>query len=324
MAEPRTPDTRKRRLGKGLSGLIINSHPQQPSAGTYQPVEHAEYHPTADSAPCDSPSRYLPVSSILPNPHQPRQDFSDTELQQLAESIRQQGLLQPLLVAPSADDANSYVLIAGERRLRAAKIAGLATVPCLVRKATPADMLELALVENLQRQDLNPIERALGYRDFMAQLNLSQTDAARRLAQPRATIANHLRLLDLCDEIQQMISDGLLSFGHGKALAGLADQQAGQLAIARRAVGEGLSVRQVEKLVADVRSRQAAAEHPTAPAAKAASKPAYLTDLEERLTEAVGTRVRILPGRSKHSGRIVLDYYNLDDFDRIASRLGLQ
>ena len=322
MADTRVSSTPKPRLGKGLSGLIINSHPEQSPPGTYLPVEHPGPHHAA--AP-SSTAHHLHLGAILPNPHQPRQGFSEAELQRLAESIRQQGLLQPLLVTPSDDGQHGrYVLIAGERRLRAAKLAGLQTVPCLVRQATPAEMLELALVENLQREDLNPIERASGYRDFITRLAITQTEAGQRLSEPRTTIANHLRLLELCDEVQQFLSEGALTFGHGKALAALTAQPAPQLAIARKAVAEGLSVRQVDKLIADVRSRQGVSDEPGSATPKARAKPAYLSDLEERLTQALGTRVRILPGRAKHSGRIVLDYYSLDDFDRIASRLGLE
>jgi len=314
---------RKPRLGKGLSGLIVNSHAPDALSGAYTtvPADQSSSHQSVTPSPIVSD---LPTASILANPYQPRKDFSETDLKQLAESISQQGLLQPLLVTPSSDpDDDTYILIAGERRLRAAKLAGLENVPCTIRQATRADMLELALVENLQREDLNPIERAAGYREFMSRLSLTQTEAAQRLAQPRTTLANHLRLLDLCDELQQMLAEGMLTFGHGKALAGLVGQPSPQLAIARKTVAEGLSVRQVEKLVGQVRSRQTGARASTA-TARPAHRPPYVIDLEERLTQAIGTRARILPGRTKHSGRIVLDYYSLDDFDRITSRLGIE
>jgi ParB family chromosome partitioning protein len=178
-------------------------------------------------------------------------------------------------------------------------------------------MLEWALVENIHRTDLNPIERARAYRQYLDRFGLTQAHAAERLGQARATIANHLRVLDLHHDVRQLVADGKLSFGHARALAGLLDEPDRQLALAQRAVKQGLSVREVEKLVADGAS-------PVRPASgESRAKPAYLRDVEERLTRAVGTKVSVQPGRRKHTGRITVEYYSLDDFDRIASALGL-
>jgi ParB family chromosome partitioning protein len=184
-------------------------------------------------------------------------------------------------------------------------------------------MLEWSLVENIQRADLNPIERATGYRDYMDRFGLSQGQAAERLGQARATVANYVRMLDLCGEVQQLLIDAALTFGHGKVLAGLAGEEPKQLAVARKIVAEGLSVRQAEALAAIVRLGSGQPDRALVVKPPGRAKPAYLLDLEQRLCQCVGTRVRILPSRAKHSGRIVVEYYSLDDFDRITGRLGL-
>ncbi len=316
--------TTPKRLGRGLSSLIVNStipmgdktyvsadstHPQKPHAATEAAHE-----------------LYISTEHISPNPYQPRRQFNEAELTKLAESIAQQGVLQPLIVC-SASEANldgdkPYVLIAGERRLRASAQAGLEKVPCIVRTATPQQMLEWALIENIQRADLNPIEKAQAYRNYMDRFSLTQVELAERLAQPRATVANYLRMLDLCDELQQMLLEDAISFGHAKALAGLAANTAAQLSLARKAVANGLSVRQVEALVQKVRNGGAGTGEQPAVKNQGRTKPPYMVDLEEQLTNQVGTRVRIMPGRAKHSGKIVIEFYNLDDFDRITNNLG--
>ncbi|TFG85967.1 MAG: ParB/RepB/Spo0J family partition protein [Gemmatimonadales bacterium] len=263
----------------------------------------------------------IAIDDISPNPYQPRREFDPQELTELADSIVQQGILQPLVVVrPSSPEAPTpFVLVAGERRLRAAKLAQLNKVPCVIRQASPQQMLEWALVENIQRSNLNPIDRAGAYRQYIDRLSLSQSQAAERLGQPRATVANYLRLLELCEDIQSMLCTGQLSFGHAKVLAGLAGQPARQLELARQVLRANLSVRQLEQLV----EAGPAASRQTQATAERRPKPAYLRDLEERLTAAVGTRVLVQPGRAKHAGRIVVDFYSLDDFDRIAGRLGL-
>jgi len=180
-------------------------------------------------------------------------------------------------------------------------------------------MLQWALVENIQRKDLNAIERAEGYRAYIDQFRLTQADAARRLGQPRATVANYLRLLALCDEARGLLIEGRLSFGHGKVLASLTGAPERQGELARRAAEARWSVRQLEEAV---EPRRAAARGKKSKTETA--RPAYLADLEARLTDAVGTRVRIRPGRTTHTGRIVVDYYSLEDFDRISGAFGLR
>jgi ParB family chromosome partitioning protein len=213
-----------------------------------------------------------------------------------------------------------FTLIAGERRLRAAKLVGLSTVPCVVRQATGQQMLEWALIENIQRSDLNPLERAMAYREYSDRFNLTVAQASERLGQPRTTVSNHLRILDLQPDIQQMIGGGTLSFGHAKVIAGIVGNTELQLELATRVAKEDLSVRQLEGLV----SVNQAAGQASAATKAPRTKPPYVVDLQEQLTQAVGTRVTIVQGRSKNTGRIVVDYYSLDDFDRIAAGLGLK
>lgn len=277
--------------------------------------------PAAHPAALTGGEMEILVSLITPNPYQPRREFDIEQLNELAASISQQGVLQPLIVASASppNEGKSFVLIAGERRLRAARLAGLASVPCVVRDASPQQMLEWALVENIQRADLNPVERAHAYRDFMDRFRLTQAEAAQRLGQPRTTVANYLRVLDLCDEVQQMLVAGHLSFGHAKVLASLASQVDRQQTLARKAIAESLSVRQMENLIA-AWGLPRQARSPKA----GSTKPPYLLDLEEQLTRTVGTKVAIAPGKGKHSGRIAIDYYSLDDFDRITALLGLK
>jgi len=310
------------RLGRGLSSLIggpTTVEPSQPPASS-APQQFQPTPPTPELGP----PRELPVDQIAPNPYQPRHTFDDAKLDELVASVSRQGILQPLLVAPAADPAadRPYVLVAGERRLRAARKAHLATVPCAIRDAGAEQLLEWSLVENIQRSDLNPIERARAYRSYMDRFNLTQAELASRTGDSRPTVANYLRVLDLCDSLQQLLLDGSLTFGHAKALATLAGNEQRQLALARRIVRDGLSVRRAEHLVAEA---QRAGDGPSAgPGPAPKDRPAYLADLETRLAHAVGTRVQVLPGRGKNRGRIVIDYYSLDDFERIARTLGME
>jgi len=313
----------QRRLGRGLSSLIGSSTSQPARHGRYEPVRQL---PTpAQAAPVPSSAgptaQQVAVEAIAPNPYQPRRRFDADELSGLADSIARQGVLQPLIVAPAprTDADRPYVLVAGERRLRAARHAGLADVPCIIRQASREQLLEWALVENIQRTDLNPLERAEACRHYMDRFGLTQAQVAEHLGQPRASVANYLRILDLCEEVRQLILAGSLSFGHAKVLAGLGATPGRQTALAREVAEKELSVRQLEGLIATQAARAREPKRSTA----GRTKPPYIVDLEERLTQAVGTRVIIQPGRAKNSGRLVIEYYSLDDFDRITAGLGL-
>lgn len=319
----------KSRLGRGLNSLIkgpavaveLDDPASNTKTGSYEAVADA---PAIDRVRINKPggAMEVPVDRISPNPHQPRRDFDEAELAELAQSIQQDGILQPLIVTESKEAGSQdgqYTLIAGERRLRAARQLGLPAVPCILREATERQMIEWAVIENIQRSNLNPIERGRAYRDCMDRFSISQQEVAERLGQARATVANYLRILDLADEAQKMVASGQVSFGHAKVLAGLADNSQRQVHLARRVVAEGLSVRKLEKLVSQASKAAGPTETPDTP-----KKPAYVRDMEQQLTEALGTRVTILPGRAKNTGRVVVEYYSLDDFDRISTCLGVK
>ncbi|MFP4106752.1 MAG: ParB/RepB/Spo0J family partition protein [Phycisphaerae bacterium] len=321
MAKKQARSPQKKRLGRGLSSLIGTPEAQpaakQSLATSDKPADSAAKPP----AQASGEPTHLPVHDITANPYQPRREFDDEQLRELADSIAQQGIIQPLVVTPANGHKTKkpYVLIAGERRLRAAKRAGLKEVPCVVRQADRRQMVEWALVENIQRTDLNAIERAHAYREYIDRFELTQAEAAQRLGQPRATVANYLRMLDLAEDVQSMLIEGKLSFGHAKVLAAVTDP-AQQVALAHKILKTRMTVRQLEKAV-DAMKRGADVEAGTT---AVRTKPTYILDLEEQLTQTIGTKVNIKPGRAKHTGRLMIDYYSLDDFDRIASLLGLR
>ena len=248
----------------------------------------------------------IPVGELDPNPDQPRRHFSEESLSQLSGSIREQGVLQPLLVAPSR--GGRYMIIAGERRYRAGRAAGLETLPCIVKDIDVIRQREIALIENLQREDLNPIEAAQGIRSLMMQCGYTQEKVSERLGKSRPAVANLLRLLQLPDEVTEMVKDGLLSAGHARVLAGISDPEA-QLALARRAAAEGLNVRQMEQA--------AAALGKGAKKKKTVKKqlPAELGELQEKIRMKTGLKSTLTGSVSK--GRIVLQYSTRDELERL-------
>ncbi len=252
----------------------------------------------------------IPTARIRPNPHQPRKRFDPASLATLTASITEHGVIQPILVTETID---GYQLVAGERRLRAAQAAGLDRIPAVVRQLADRDQLELALVENLQREDLDPIETADAYRQLIEEFGLTQDDLARRVGRARSTVANTLRLLDLALGIQAAIADGRLTEGHGRALGGLATEL--QDRVLDSVIGQDLSVRQTEELVRRLR------EPKPAPAASAANQPADpdLQRVEEDLRRALGTKVSL--ARSRRGGRIVIEYYSDEELGRLYERL---
>ncbi len=253
------------------------------------------------------------IDLIAPNPEQPRQRFDEAALEELAASIREHGLLQPLVVTRLVADSGavSYRLIAGERRLLAARRAGLARVPVVVRETTPRGLLELALVENLQRADLGPLEEAQAYRRLAEEFGLSQAEIAARVGKSRVAVANALRLLSLPEPIKEGLSSGQISEGHARALLGLPDAAARLRAYAE-VTARALSVRQTEELVRRLR----AAPPPT----RAPRRPdPDLSAIEERLRAALGTQVRL--ERSRKGGRIVIQFYGDEDLTALVTRL---
>ena len=270
---------KRRALGRGLGALI-------PS--TYQEERSTESN--------------VPLSAIQPNRLQPRQVFAEATIDELAESIRQKGILQPLLVRRIGD---GYELIAGERRFRAAQRLGMEQVPVTIRDCADGEMLELALIENIQRENLNPLEEARGYRRLSDEFSLTQDEIAKRVGKDRSTVANTLRLLQLPQEVQREIERGALSAGHARALVN-AGSEGTKIKLAREILARRLTVRETEKLA----KRQARPMDDTA-----------LRAAEHRLTEALGTRVR-LHTRRGGAGRIEIEYYSLDGLNALIDRLG--
>jgi ParB family chromosome partitioning protein len=292
-----------RRLGRGLESLISFDRPA---------AEASQDGVSGDRRPLQN----VPLDRISPNPFQPRRNFDDAGLKALADSIRQSGLLQPLLVRRRGD---RFELIAGERRLRAARLAGTQSVPVIVREADDGQMLPLALVENLLRADLNPIERAEAYRRCCTEFRLAITDLAERIGEDRSTVSNFMRLLELPASVRSLVETGRLSAGHARCLLGIADASR-QSELADRATNEDWSVRQLEE--AAKREKAAPDAGAKSPAPVPVRRP-QIADLESRLSETVGVRVRIREGRRPNSGKLVIEYASLDDFDRILERLGV-
>jgi len=295
----------QRRLGRGLSSIIsLDALPAS----------------LQQSEPASAPGGKLgvhevPVEIVMANPYQPRESIDSRRLEELAASIRQTGVLQPVLVRKRGE---SYEIIAGERRLRAARIAGLSTIPVLVRDADERQMLEMALIENLQREDLNPIERANAYRTYCTKFGLSVQELADRLGEDRSTVANILRLLELPEQVKEMVSRGLLSMGHARCLLGISDAST-QLQLARKASELGWPVRRLEQLAQSAKKGDAAGpssqKHPARP---------QIALLEQRLSDALSTRVRIAESRRRGRGKVVIEYFSLEDFDRLMGRLGVR
>lgn len=263
----------------------------------------------------DSVLREVPVGKVRPNPHQPRQHFDEDTLSALAASVRELGVLQPVLVRQREDD--TFELIAGERRWRAAKRAGLATIPCIVRGADELASLEAAVVENLHRQDLNPMEEAAAYQQLIEDFHLTHDQVATRVGKSRVSISNTLRLFQLPASIQQQVSDAQLSSGHARALLGTPDR-AFQEALAKRVVKEGLSVRAVEEAVrsrAEIEGQARSAAAPTASSRGPKLRQAGMHELEELLSEHLATRVKVQEGGKR--GRVIIEFADLDDLERL-------
>jgi len=252
----------------------------------------------------------LDIDLIVPNQAQPRKDFDETELQELAQSVGRDGVLQPVVVRPI--DSDHYELIAGERRWRAAQAAGLMRVPAVIMEVSDDRMLELALIENIQRAELNPIEEANAYQTLMHDLGLTQQELAERVSKSRATIANFVRLLNLPLEVQHYIKTGAMNTGHAKALAGLTRADL-QVELAHEVARKNLSVRDTERLVAAARKTGSAAR---APRALKTPDP-NLIAAAEKLQSAIGTKVKIVQSGTKGGGRIELHAYSSEEMDRL-------
>ncbi len=278
--------TKRKALGRGLSALFPEAAVSEDDRGFF----------------------YCPIAAISPNPLQARADFSDSELTELANSIREKGVIQPILVSQTKD---GFQLIAGERRWRAAQRAGLEKIPAWIRDVSPAEALELALIENIQRQDLNPIEEASAYQELMQRLGLTQEDLSKRIGKNRSTIANFLRLLKLPLVIQQDLIDGRLTTGHARVLVSLESSTA-QKSMRELIIKKSLSVRQIEALV----KRYVAPKRSKGPKE---STDTYLQSLAKDLQSSLGTKVAIK--RKGKKGRIIIEFYSDEELDRLLNRL---
>ncbi|MBK6710661.1 MAG: ParB/RepB/Spo0J family partition protein [Chloroflexi bacterium] len=275
--------TKKHGLGRGLGALI----------------------PTADTAVSNDDIRLIPVADIYPNPHQPRTAFNDEQLAELAASITEHGLIQPLVVT---QQDGKFILIAGERRWRASQLAGLEKLPAIIKEATPQAMLELAIIENIQRADLNALEEAFAYQQLMEGFGLTQEEVAKRVGKGRSTVANLLRLLTLPPNIQQAVSDGQISGAHGRALLPLPTPEM-QTNAMKQIMKLDLSVRQTEQHVKNLLAEEK-------PAPKPKKKlPPELADLQTQFEHSLGTRVTI--NKKRKGGQVVIHYYSDEELQSI-------
>jgi ParB family chromosome partitioning protein len=258
----------------------------------------------------DEPVREVPVKEIRPNSFQPRRVFDEEKLAELAESVRAHGVLQPVVVRAVI---GGFELVAGERRWRAAQLAGLERVPVVVRELSDAEMMEIALIENLQREDLNPLEEATAYQRLLQEFGLTQEELARRLGKSRSHIANIIRLLNLPAGVQEYVSRGTISMGHARALLALEDAEL-QNQVCRQVVTKNLSVRETENLIRSLLTRKKQQKKK-----KPAALDPWMVEVETNLKHALATQVRIKPGR--RGGRIEIEYYSTEDLERLTGLL---
>ncbi|ERI72919.1 putative stage 0 sporulation protein J [Clostridium sp. KLE 1755] len=288
-----------RGLGKGLDSLIPNTI-----------GEAKEKKESKEKVENKKPETMVKLSMVEPNGEQPRKNFDEDSLLELAESIKQFGLLQPIIVQ---DRKNHYEIIAGERRWRAAKMAGLKEIPVIIKNLTNQEIVEISLIENIQREDLNPIEEAQAYKRLLEEFNLKQDEVAERVSKSRTAVTNSMRLLKLCDEVQQMVVNEMISTGHARALLSIEDPEE-QYMIAQKVFDEKMSVREVEKLVKDLHKPE------KAPKKENKSLEVIYQNIENRLKESLGTKVSISP-KNNGAGKIEIEFYNHDDLDRLMEQL---
>lgn len=290
-------------LGKGIDALIPN-------------VETKEIKIKKENVGNENQDkefeRTVKITMVEPNREQPRKNFDEDSLIELAESIKQFGLLQPILVQ---DRKTYFEIVAGERRWRAAKIAGLKEVPVIVRNLTEQEIVEISLIENIQRENLNPIEEAMAYKRLLTEFDLKQDEVAERVSKSRTAVTNSMRLLKLCDEVQQMIIDDMITTGHARALISIEDKEQ-QYAIAQKIFDEKLSVRDVEKLVKDMNKPVKEKKE----VKKDKSLEIIYRDIEEKIKQALSTKVEII-AKGDGIGKIEIEFYNHDDLEKITDKL---
>ncbi|KAA0913331.1 ParB/RepB/Spo0J family partition protein [Aquicoccus porphyridii] len=292
---------KKRGLGRGLSALMADVNNDAPASA-------------ADSS-SRRPEQHLPIENVAPNPDQPRRNFDGDKLRDLAESIREKGIIQPLIVRPDPADTDRFQIVAGERRWRAAQIAQLHEVPVIIREFDDTEVLEVAIIENIQRADLNPVEEAAGYRQLIERFGHTQDQLAKALGKSRSHIANQMRLLSLPQDVIDFLEKDRLSAGHARALITSDDPSA----LARVVVAKGLSVRETEKLV----KKGAAPKTQKSGARQPAEKDADTVALEGDLSANLGMKVTVNHDTGQESGQVTIRYTSLDDLDELCRKLTL-
>ena len=341
--------TRKtRKLGRGLSSLIeapVNTRPpketladkpgntqlQSPQAHDIAPPQQVNFEGSPETHSGDTSLMMVPVGHVLPNPYQPRREFDETAIDDLAKSIRRSGIMQPIVVrlriepAGHASVSPTYELVAGERRWRAAAKAGLTEIPAIVRRLDDETSAEWAIVENVQRADLNPIEKADAYAGLIQRFGMTQAQVADRVGINRSTVANLVRLADLEEPLRQLIAQGKLSTGHGKVLCGLAAGE-DRVTLGRRAADESMSVRALESAAENNEQHKSLthdnSKHKTAPGGM--SRAPEIENLERQLSDHLGTKVRLITKGDGTRGTLAIDFYDLDHFDGLMSKMSFQ
>ena len=307
---------RKTGLGRGLDALLSEDDDGTDSGSWDTDAEEktdAKRRGLSNKSPNAVVS--IAIEHLIANPGQPRKNFDEIELRELADSIAEHGVIQPIIAADAGD--GSYIIIAGERRTRAAKLAGLSEVPAIIREYTDEKRLEISLIENIQRSDLNPIEEAAAYKNLMDFSHLSQEELATRVGKSRSAVTNSLRLLKLSADVQKSLEDGSVSPGHARALLSVTDKQQREK-LFKEITGKGLSVREAEKRAAALNVPTAEGE--TATAKTNPKRPPEITDMEEKFISKLGTKVSIDGGLDK--GRIHIEYYSMEDLERLYEILG--
>ena len=293
-----------RGLGKGLDSLIPNAVGEAKVKKSTQEVEKEEK---------GGQETIVKITMVEPNRKQPRKNFDEDALQELSDSIKQFGLIQPILVQ---DRKDHYEIIAGERRWRAAKMAGLKEVPVIIRNYTEREIMEISLIENIQREDLNPIEEAQAYKRLLEEFHLKQDEVAERVSKSRAAVTNSMRLLKLTDEVQQMLIDDMISTGHARALLAIENPEE-QYTVAQKIFDEKLSVHDVEKLVKNLHKPVKSSKKST----DDKTMEAIYLDIEEKLKQRLSTKVTVT-SKGEGAGKIEIEFYNHEDLDRLMDLMG--
>ena len=292
---------KSRGLGEGLDSLIPVGNAEGKGKIGINSVPASE----------EKPDKMVKITMVEPNRDQPRHKFDEEALNELADSIKQYGIISPIIVQ---DRKDHYEIIAGERRWRAAKIAGLKEIPVIIKNFTEQEIVEISLIENIQRENLNPIEEALAYKRLLTEFHLKQEEVAQRVSKSRTAVTNSMRLLKLADEIQQMIIDESLTTGHARALITIEDESK-QIEIAKKVVNEKLSVRDIEKLVKDLNKPKKEKKE-----SKQLKNDFIYQDIEEKLKQSLGTKVTV-SAKEDGSGKIEIDFYSSEELDRILDLL---